>query len=397
MTQRRVSVGHINVGDTSGSSVTSAHINNDIRSRHQNVHDGQVSHNKKEDLKIVDQKTQLSKKKAKRAPRWRRNAGNNWLIPGTILAIVYTAYFLVARNNLDHWLNMFVKLSYNVPGTDMYGKGVKDYAFVAFHIIFFSFLREFCMQVALKPLAYHLGLRTSHKVNRFLEQMYSLIYYGTTGPIGLYIMRYRCPELWYFNTTAFYEDFPHRVIDMWLKEFYLLQAAFWAQQAIVLLLRLEKPRRDFYELVFHHIITMALIFLSYRFHFTKIGLDVYVTMDLSDFFLALSKILNYLESPAVVFFYFLFVATWIYLRHYLNLVILYSVATEFKTVGPYVLNWETQQYKCWLSQSITFSLLLLLQLVNLYWLWLVLRIAYRYLKDNVKEDVRSEVEDLSDD
>lgn len=384
--KKRASVGHINIGDTKGSSLTSASLNNQIRARKQSVSQATPA--------IMEE---VREKKSVRAPRRKRSRENNWLLPMVVLLSGYISWYIFARNNPEHWLNWFVKLSYNVPGTDLYGKGKRDFCFVGFYIVFFTWLREFCMQVALRPLATRLGLTTNHKRNRFLEQMYSLLYYGTTGPVGLYIMRYRCPELWYFNTTAFYEGFPHREIDMWLKGFYLLQASFWAQQAIVLLLMLEKPRKDFKELVFHHIITMSLIFLSYRFHFTKIGLDVYVTMDLSDFFLALSKILNYLESPAVVFFFFFFVVAWVYLRHYLNCIILYSIATEFRTVGPFELNWETQQYKCWISQGITFTLLSLLQLVNLYWLALVLRIGWRYLKENVKEDMRSEVEDAEDD
>jgi acyl-CoA-dependent ceramide synthase len=34
--------------------------------------------------------------------------------------------------------------------------------------------------------------------------------------------------------------------------------------------------------------TLALIALSYRFHFTYIGIAVYITHDISDFFLAVS-------------------------------------------------------------------------------------------------------------
>lgn len=56
----------------------------------------------------------------------------------------------------------------------------------------------------------------------------------------------------------------------------------------VMMLGLEKPRKDFRELVAHHIVTLALIGLSYRFHFTYIGIAVYITHDVSDFFLAVS-------------------------------------------------------------------------------------------------------------
>jgi acyl-CoA-dependent ceramide synthase len=84
---------------------------------------------------------------------------------------------------------------------------------------------------------------------------------------------------------------------------------------------------------------------------------------------------------------------WIYLRHYLNLRILFSLFTEFKTVGPYELNWETQQYKCTLSFVITLALLSALQALNLFWLFFILRIAYRFAVHNVAKDDRSDAEE----
>lgn len=85
------------------------------------------------------------------------------------------------------------------------------------------------------------------------------------------------------------------------------------------------------------------------------------------------------------------------MRHYLNLRILWAILTEFKTVGPFELNWETQQYKCWISQYITFGLLSSLQAINLIWLFLILRIAKNYVISNVKKDERSENEDEDED
>ncbi len=65
-------------------------------------------------------------------------------------------------------------------------------------------------------------------------------------------------------------------------------------------------------------------------------------------------------------------------------------------MGPYELNWETEQYKCSLSQVIAFVLLANIQGLNLFWLFLILRIAKNYVFNNVKAnemDERSEVED----
>lgn len=51
-----------------------------------------------------------------------------------------------------------------------------------------------------------------------------------------------------------------------------------------------------------------------------------------------------------------------------------------------------EQYKCWISQYITFILLMALQLVNMFWFYLILRILWRLLisMGQEVEDVRSE-------
>lgn len=89
----------------------------------------------------------------------------------------------------------------------------------------------------------------------------------------------------------------------------------------------------------------------------------------------------------------MFIGIWTYLRHYLNLRVLWATATEFRTVGPFELNWETQQYKCWISQYITFALLAALQAVNIFWFVLILRIAMNYVFNDVTKDERSDDEE----
>jgi acyl-CoA-dependent ceramide synthase len=319
---------------------------------------------------------------------------HTWLLPLLILVVLLAAY--AVNPTESNPLHYAIFLSYPQPpktpgGPVMYGKGKKDIAFVSFYTIVLSFTREFLMQRMIRPLAVYCGIRGKGKTARFMEQVYTAIYFAIFGPFGLYVMSRT--NIWYFNTTAMFEEFPHREHDALFKSYYLLQASYWAQQAIVLLLQLEKPRKDFKELVGHHIITLALIGLSYRFHFTYIGLAVYITHDVSDFFLATSKTLNYLDAYITAPYFGFFVFAWIYLRHVLNLKFLWAVLTEFRTVGPFELNWETQQYKCWISQYITFALLASLQAVNLFWLFLILRILKTYLFSNIKKDERSEDED----
>jgi acyl-CoA-dependent ceramide synthase len=112
-----------------------------------------------------------------------------------------------------------------------------------------------------------------------------------------------------------------------------------------------------------------------------------------------SKTLHYINSRFTAPYFVFFIGTWIYLRHYLNLRILWSEFNEFKRVGPYVLNWEEEeQYKCELSHWISTILLGGLQALNLFWGVLILRVAWRFgvkgeLGDSRSEDEGEEVEE----
>ncbi|KAM7195005.1 longevity assurance proteins LAG1/LAC1 [Naviculisporaceae sp. PSN 640] len=319
---------------------------------------------------------------------------HTWVIPLAILAVFGLLFAInpTESNPVYH----FIFLSYKLPTSSpdevpQYGKGLWDIAFVSFYTVVLSFTREFIMQELLRPLAKRAGLKSRAKQSRFMEQLYTAIYFGFLGPAGMYIMS-RTP-VWYFNTYGMYEAFPHKTHEAIFKFYYLFQAAYWAQQAIVMLLGMEEPRKDFKELIAHHVVSLALIGLSYRFHFTYMGLAVYITHDISDFFLATSKTLNYIDHWLIGPYYGLFCVVWIYMRHYLNLRILVSLFNEFKTVGPYELNWETGQYKCDLAFYITGTLLSLLQMLNLFWLFYILRIAYRFVVHNVAKDDRSDEEE----
>ena len=93
----------------------------------------------------------------------------------------------------------------------------------------------------------------------------------------------------------------------------------------------------------------------------------------------------------------MFAGVWTYMRHFINLRILWATLTEFSEVGPFELNWETQQYKCWISQYVTFALLASLQAVNLFWFFLILRIAKRYVFNTYLQDERSDDETEEED
>lgn len=167
-------------------------------------------------------------------------------------------------------------------------------------------------------------------MERFTEQGYAMIYFGFFGTFGLYIMRGL--PMWWYQTEFFWTTFPVTELPKLLKVYYLLQFSYWLQQTILLAARVEKPRSDFRELIIHHAVTLWLVGWSYFLTFTYIGIAIFITMDVSDVFLAFAKLVNYVDEKWSALPFAVFVAVWTYFRHYLNLLILWSIAFEYRLI-----------------------------------------------------------------
>ena len=73
-------------------------------------------------------------------------------------------------------------------------------------------------------------------------------------------------------------------MDGLFKWYYLVQFAFWLQQ--ILVVNIEERRKDHVQMFTHHLVTCALIFGSYGYHYVKVGNVILCIMDSVDTILA---------------------------------------------------------------------------------------------------------------
>ncbi|KAJ7758965.1 longevity assurance proteins LAG1 LAC1 [Mycena maculata] len=307
-------------------------------------------------------------------------------------------------------------ISHLVPTSDpedpRYAKGGCDLLFIAYNIVFFSCFRQLVTVTLCRRIAKYFHIHKQAKVDRFGEQGYAVIYFAIFGAWGFvspvyhntrtrdlpteYAQRVMSqqPTYWY-RTEYFWIDYPHWDMKPELKRYYLMQLAYWCQQLLVLVLGLEKPRKDFHELVAHHFVTLWLVGWSYFMNLTLIGNAVYLSMDIPDMVFAFSKLLNYIqwERAKLVSFVF-FVGVWTYFRHYLNLVILWSVWTEFDLIPDTAGRWAAAEgaYLVWWMRHQIFVAIALLQALNLFWYLLIWRIIVRAVRTTDVQDERSDGE-----
>ncbi|KAJ2912570.1 hypothetical protein MD484_g7844, partial [Candolleomyces efflorescens] len=216
-----------------------------------------------------------------------------------------------------------------------YAKSYYDLIFLAYYTVFFSFVREYLAITVSQPLARFFGLRKEGKIDSYPPSGTKPSTSGSASPLRP--LPFPSPPFSLLspdsNTPRPTTDYPHWDMPAELKRYYLMQFSYWCQQFIVLVLGLEKPRKDYKVLVAHHFVTLWLVGWSYLLNLTIIGNAVYMSMDIPDAFFAASKLLNYIQwERAKVVAFGIFIGIWTYFRHYLNLKILWSVWFESSLV-----------------------------------------------------------------
>ena len=152
-------------------------------------------------------------------------------------------------------------------------------------------------------IIYQKKLRHIHRsVLRFAEQGWQFVYYATLCIFGLvcvfeYVgftesnifdwqyVNWNLPTR-LFHATTLWVGYPHTPLPGPVKFFYLTQFAFYLHQ--ILILHAEARRKDHFQMLAHHVITIILMALSYRMNFTRVGCLTIVLMDWCDIFLPVS-------------------------------------------------------------------------------------------------------------
>lgn len=283
----------------------------------------------------------------------------------------------------------FIYLSYYNPNSGEYLKGNDDIYFVGFWVLIWLSLRELCIRFW-RPFGSRIGgIKDRNKLQRFAEQGWNLIYYVVFWCIGVKILsRFPHPIL-SLNIRQYWQDYPHDSIPALTKFYYLSQAAFWIQQLIVL--NVEKPRKDHYQMLAHHIVTILLVCGSYAVNFTGIGTAIHVTMDVSDIILFVAKMLNYVGGGVACDSVFaVFVLSWIYTRHYVFTKIIWAIYYQLPQDISFDFNvseGRLARYDLWVA---FLGLLVLLEILLVFWLVLILRIMWNVVIGNGADDERED-------
>lgn len=117
------------------------------------------------------------------------------------------------------------------------------------------------------------------------------------------------PEPWMWSKSLVWEDMRLSRIPCEMKLFYNMEMGYYISSFIVLVL-VNRRKKDFGQMAFHHLCTCVLMLFSYAFGYTRIGAVVVAIHNLSDPPLHLAKMFNYLNwkpLPDIIFAIFVVV------------------------------------------------------------------------------------------
>ncbi|KAJ9516842.1 hypothetical protein QJQ45_027257 [Haematococcus lacustris] len=212
------------------------------------------------------------------------------------------------------------------------------------------------------------------RVRKWNESCWKLTIYilFTSIAIGISI-----GEPWFWDTRYFWVGCSHfppcnLLVTPGMLLFYCMQTGFYVQ-AIHYLIFHEIRRKDWLESLVHHIATSVLLAYSYYVNFSRVGVMILLVHDMSDIFLEAAKLARQVGRYArrqgiATTFFVVFASVWIYTRNYVFPAILIR-STLLETL------WYADLHGIKVEPHYTIfnALLLLLELLHIYWTYLILK------------------------
>ncbi|KAK7696028.1 hypothetical protein QCA50_000669 [Cerrena zonata] len=231
-------------------------------------------------------------------------------------------------------------------------------------------------------------------VIRFAEQGWSFIYYTAQWSFGSYV-HYNLPTTM-LNPVEVWHGYPHIPLAGPLKFYYLTETAFYLHQFLIL--NAEARRKDHWQMMTHHVITVILMIGSYSYNYTRIGCLIMLLMDLSDVFLPLAKMFRYLSmSLACDVMSACFMLSWFVTRHALFLLVIKSTYFDALRIIPEAWDPTTGHY---ITKEVILGfniMLIALQILQLMWFSIIVRVAWKIINGQGAQDERSDSEGDVDD
>jgi len=295
----------------------------------------------------------------------------------------------------------------------------EDVVVVVLFAFSLHFVRVLTQKYILSRIAQALGITRQRGIAKFSENLWYTVYYTFSVGLAWYIFGHL---KWFFlKYDHYFSDYPdYNEVQSYppLRWYYLFQLAFYLQASVAMML-FDTKRKDFWQMIIHHIVTIALVLFSYILAQVRIGSTVLVIHDIVDIFLSCSKMFNYIDiygtpkrswpEPAKNSMFGMFTLVWVLTRNtafpiwviwpawlrfrneafyfYRPTLHTFSVDHTAMCAGPYCVN----------PHQLLIGFLGVLEILHIIWLYAILRMIGRAMSSGLNKDVRSDDDHDDDD
>lgn len=217
------------------------------------------------------------------------------------------------------------------------------------------------------------------EMSRFKETTWRFLFYLLSFYSGLYIL---WDKPWFWDTKHCWYNYPLQHVQSDVYWYYMLELSFY--WSLVLSLFMDARRKDFVEMIVHHIATITLMGMSWSANMVRVGTLVLCVHDAVDWILEGAKLTKYCKFGRLCDVLFVvFTAVWFITRLVIYpFRILRSTLFEATTI--------TGMAPIYYAYN---GLLCILQVLHVIWFYMIVRMAYFYvITGKVEKDGRSDTD-----
>ncbi|XP_064168414.1 ceramide synthase 2-like isoform X1 [Anguilla rostrata] len=219
-------------------------------------------------------------------------------------------------------------------------------------------------------------------LKKFREASWRFTFYLSAFVGGL-IALYDKP--WFYDTREVWAGFPKQSMLDSQYWYYIIEMSFYG--SLLFSVAFDVKRKDFKEQIIHHLATLILLAFSWCANYIRIGTMVMLVHDASDVFLESGKLFNYAKwektcNAIFVVFALVFMVTRLIIYPFwlIHCTWVYPLLDFPPFFGYYFFN----------------LMLMVLQLLHLFWAYLILRMVKKFIFGNMTGDERSDHEEEED-
>ncbi|XP_051979740.1 ceramide synthase 4a [Xyrauchen texanus] len=214
---------------------------------------------------------------------------------------------------------------------------------------------------------------------KFCEASWRFVFYLIVFSAGL-VSLINTP--WFWDHRECWRGYPRQPVAEVQYWYYIVELSFYL--SLLLCVPVDIKRKDFKEQIVHHFATIFLIAFSYCGNYVRVGTLVMLIHDSSDILLESAKMFHYAGWRKTCDILFILFAT-VFL---VTRLVVFPCRIVYTTIVD-----SLEVFLPYPGYYFFNGLLLTLQVLHIFWAWLILRMIYKFVfLGKVERDERSDVE-----